>query len=68
MVKLDDDIKGHEIIIGHTNAPKEVQPLKEMIKKQFGDDLEINVVWVNPTAGSHCGPNNVGVAFHAIHR
>jgi fatty acid-binding protein DegV len=23
---------------------------------------------VNPTAGSHCGPNGVGVCFHAKNR
>ena len=43
----------------------------EMIKKakeKFGDDLNITLVPVNPTAGSHCGPSSAGVCFHAIHR
>ena len=68
MVKLGDDVAGHEIVIGHSNAPKEVEILRNMIKEKFGENLNIVEVSVNPTAGSHCGPNNVGVAFHAIHR
>ena len=30
--------------------------------------LQIDFVIVNPTAGAHCGPNCVGIAFHAKHR
>ena len=37
-------------------------------KEKFGDDLNITLVPVNPTAGSHCGPSSAGVCFHAIHR
>ena len=32
------------------------------------NDLNIDMVMVNPTAGSHCGPNGVGVSFFAKHR
>ena len=38
-----------------------------MIENKFGPQ-NIEYVDVNPTAGSHCGPNGVGVCFHAIHR
>jgi len=38
-----------------------------MIEERFGKQ-NIEYVDVNPTAGSHCGPNGVGVCFHAIHR
>lgn len=44
------------------------QILGEMLKEKFGDDLNIEYVIVNPTAGAHCGPDGVGVCFHAIHR
>ena len=37
-------------------------------KLRFGDDLKIETVTTNPTAGSHCGPNGVGVSFHAKRR
>ena len=39
-----------------------------MLHAKFGDDLEIETVVTNPTAGSHCGPNGVGVSFHASRR
>ena len=32
------------------------------------ENLKTEYVVVNPTAGAHCGPNCVGVAFHANHR
>ena len=68
MVDLDDDLANHDVIIGHTGALKEVEVIKKMINEKFGDKINFVEVWVNPTAGSHCGPNNVGVAFHAKHR
>ena len=37
-------------------------------KEKYGDDLNIETVFVNPTTGGHCGPNGVGICFHAIHR
>lgn len=66
--KLQEDIKNYQVIIGHTDAFKMAQILGEMLKEKFGDDLNIEYVIVNPTAGAHCGPDGVGVCFHAIHR
>lgn len=66
--ELGDDIKSHRIIIGHTDALELAEELASMLKEKFGDDLKIEFVATNPTAGSHCGPNGVGVCFHAIHR
>ena len=60
-----DDIKGHRFIVGHTDAPALAAQLADMLHRRFGDDLEIETVCTNPTAGSHCGPNGVGVAFHS---
>ena len=40
----------------------------KMIRERFGDDFPIDYVVCNPTAGSHAGPNGVGVCFHAKHR
>ncbi|MBQ6235252.1 MAG: DegV family protein [Clostridia bacterium] len=65
---LGDDIKNHHFIIGHTDAPELAAELKDMLHKRFGDDLNIETVVTNPTAGSHCGPNGVGVSFHAKSR
>lgn len=66
--ELGDDIKGHRFIVGHTDAPELASEMVSKLREKFGQDLDIETVYTNPTAGSHCGPNGVGVAFHAIHR
>lgn len=66
--QLQDDIKAHRVVIGHTDAREIAEQVGERLKAEFGDDLNIVYVDVNPTAGSHCGPDGVGVCFHAIHR
>ena len=39
-----------------------------ILKEKFGEDLDIEYVIVNPTCGGHCGPDTIGVCFHAKHR
>ena len=68
VAELGDDIKGHRFYIGHTDAPELAQEVGRMMKERFGDDLSIEYVVTNPTAGSHSGPNGVGVCFHATKR
>ena len=63
--EMGDDIKNHHFIIGHTDAPELAEQMAQMLKARFGDDLKYEFVVTNPTAGSHCGPNGVGVAFHS---
>jgi DegV family protein with EDD domain len=66
--ELGDDIKSYRFYIGHTDAPDIAQEVGKMLRERFGDDLDIEYVVTNPTAGSHAGPNGVGVCFHAKHR
>lgn len=68
VVELADDIKNHRVIIAHSDAYELAFELGEKLKQQFGNDLMIEYVVVNPTAGSHCGPSAIGVSFHAKHR
>ena len=68
MEQLGDHIKDYHIGISHTDLPELAEKLKNMIIERFGEGLEISVDVCNPTAGSHSGPDGVGVAFHAIHR
>ena len=65
--ELGDDIAAHRICIGHSDAPEIAHEVGRMIEEKYGPQ---NIVYVdvNPTAGSHCGPNGVGVCFHAKHR
>lgn len=65
---LQDNIKSHRVIIGHTDAYELALDIEKRLKAEYGDDLNTEIVVVNPTAGSHCGPNAVGVCFHSVHR
>ena len=64
---LGDDIANHHVIVGHTDSEDVAHQLGDMLVTKFGP-LNIEYVYVNPTAGSHCGPSGVGVSFHAKHR
>lgn len=66
--ELGSDIDKHRVIVAHTDAPEIAQQAIDMLKEKFGNDLRIELVDVNPTAGSHCGPSTVGISFHSIHR
>ena len=68
VIDLEEDIKNYRVTITHTDALEIAEEFGEMMKKQFGEDLKIEYEVVNPTAGSHCGPNAMGVTFHAKHR
>lgn len=63
-----DDILNHSIVIGHSDMPELALKMSNMLKEKFGQNLEIEIVDVNPTAGAHCGPNCVGVAFRCKQR
>ena len=68
MEELGDEVEKHRIIIGHTDAMDLVKELENRIKEKFGENLNIEYAIVNPTAGSHCGPDAVGVTFHSKSR
>ena len=68
MDELGDDVTGHPVYIGNSDAPELVEELTAALRAKYGDALNLKVITVNPTAGSHCGPNGIGVCFHAIHR
>jgi len=65
---LQEDIKEHRVIVGHSDALELAEEMAQMLKAEFGEDLRVEIAVVNPTAGSHCGPNTIGVSFHAKHR
>ena len=65
---LSVDIYNHRIIIGHTDALDLAQKLGNKLTEKYGERLNIEYVVVNPTAGSHCGLDTIGVAFYAKHK
>ena len=68
VIELEEDIKNYRVTIAHTDALEIAEEFGNMMKAHFGEDLKIEYEVVNPTAGSHCGPNAMGVTFHAKHR
>ena len=66
--ELGEGLMRHRVIIGHTDALDIAQEIGAMLQEHFGNGLNIEYAVVNPTAGSHCGPDTVGVCFHAIRR
>ncbi len=68
VVELGDNVKDHRVVIGHTDVPEIAAEAERQLKEKFGSDLNVIIQNVNPTIGSHCGPNALGICFHAIHR
>ncbi|MGN0814910.1 MAG: DegV family protein [Candidatus Coproplasma sp.] len=66
--EIQEDISSYPVVIAHTDAEDLALELGKMLKEKYGEELNIEYLVVNPTIGSHCGPNSVGVAFHAKHR
>ena len=66
--ELGEEVKAHRVVIGHSDAPDIVAEAERQLKEKFGEDLNVIVTPVNPTIGSHCGPNAIGICFHAKHR
>ena len=66
--ELGEDVKAHRVVIGHSDCPEIATDAERLLKEKFGEDLNVVMTVVNPTIGSHCGPNGVGICFHAKHR
>ena len=68
VVKKEDHIKDYPVIIAHADAMYLVDEFTKMLKAHFGEDIKYMVIPVNPTAGCHCGPDVLGIGFHAKER
>ena len=66
--ELGDDVRGHRVIVGNTDAPELVSDIIEKLKERYGEDIDVLVSDVNPTTGAHCGPSAAGICFHSKHR
>jgi DegV family protein with EDD domain len=62
------DPLNHHIIIGHTDALDLAKNLGDQLQEKYDHKLDIEYVVVNPTAGSHCGPDTIGICFFARHK
>ncbi len=62
------ELTKHHIIIGRTDALELAQNLGAQLQEKYDNMLDIEYVVVNPTAGSHCGPDTIGICFYAKHK
>ena len=68
MAEIQDDIKNYPVIIAHCDCLEIAESIASELRATYGDDLKIDITYVNPTAGAHCGPDSVGITFHAKQR
>ena len=66
--ELGVDLDKHTIVIGHADAMHLVEEIETEVKSRLGNNVQFEVIPVNPTAGAHCGPDTLGIAFYAKHR
>ena len=66
--ELGEDLYSQRVIVGHADAPQIAEKIVAILREKYGEKLDILLADVNPTAGSHCGPDTVGICFHAKHR
>lgn len=66
--ELTDETYEHTVIIGHTDALEFAEKLGDILTEKYTNKLKIEYVVVNPTAGSHCGPDAMGISFFAKHK
>ena len=68
VVELQDHIEDYPVVVGNADCPELAKEVADKLQEKFGGKLNIVFGTVNPTAGAHCGPDTLGIAFHAIHR
>ena len=68
VTEFGEDVKNQKILIGHCDALEIAEKLGEVLKEEFGQELDIEYIPINHTIGSHCGPSTVGVCFKSIPR
>ncbi|MCQ2427004.1 MAG: DegV family protein [Clostridia bacterium] len=66
--ELGNNPAASPIYIANSDSLDIAEELEAMLKEKYGKDIDTRIINVNPTAGSHCGPNAVGVCFRSIHR
>ena len=64
IAEKEDGIASHRVVIGHCDIPDIAANVADMLKKRFGENLDIVTVDVNPTAG----PDGLGIVFHSKNR
>lgn len=62
------DCKNYRIDILQADCRQMAESFMDVLKSEFGADVEINIQIVGPVIGSHCGPGTLGVIFYGEKR
>ncbi|MCQ2797509.1 MAG: DegV family protein [Bacilli bacterium] len=65
---VQDDIANYEITVASTGCRELAGIIVEKLKDKYGQDIDVKIIDINPTIGSHCGPDCTGVCFHSKDR
>ena len=67
--EIGDHPEDHPIYIGHTDAPEIAEQVAQMVRDKYPDkQLQIEIVYANPTSGAHAGPDGVALCFRSKRR
>ena len=66
--ELGEDLDKYTMVVAHADAMELVDELTAELYKRLGKNISFEILDINPTAGAHCGPNTIGIAFRAKHR
>ncbi len=58
------DVKNYRVEILQADCPEAGEGLKQAIKEEFGEEVDVNVQIVGPVIAAHCGPGTLGLIFY----
>ena len=64
---IDDPANAMPIII-HADAPEDAERLEKMLRERIPELPEIQIWYVGPVIGAHCGPGTVAVCYFGKER
>lgn len=63
VVENIEDAAGQKLFIMHADAPEDAERLASLIRERVPDLKEIEIIFVGPVIGAHCGPGTVAACF-----
>lgn len=65
---VGDEVEKYEITVASTGCRELAGIIVDKLKEKYGSDIDVKIIDINPTIGSHCGPDCTGICFHAKER
>ena len=61
------ELDKYKTVIVHADNEKSAEELAAALRQEY-PNIDLEIQWVGPVIGAHCGPGTVGVMFHAKER